>query len=126
MSVFVIADLHLPFGDETKTMEVFGGRWANYTEKIKENWLQTVTDEDTVVLAGDTSWGMEFETALPDLEFLNSLPGKKILLEGNHDFWWNTVKKMNAFFEENSLDFSVLLCYNVGVIPLHQKKELRL
>ncbi len=116
MSVFVIADLHLPFGDKTKTMEVFGGRWADYTEKIKQNWLDNVTSDDTVILAGDTSWGMEFDTALPDLKFINALPGRKILLEGNHDFWWNTVKKMNAFFEENGLEFSVLRnnAYDMG------------
>lgn len=108
MAVFVIADLHLPFGDSSKTMEVFGGRWANYTDKLKENWIRDVSSDDTVILAGDTSWGMDFKTALPDLSFVNSLPGKKILLEGNHDYWWNTVKKMNSFCEENGLDFSFL------------------
>lgn len=116
MATFVIADLHLPFGDESKTMEVFGGRWTNYTDKLKQNWLSSVTENDTVILAGDTSWGMEFETALPDLEFINTLPGKKILLEGNHDFWWNTVKKMTSFFEENGLSFSILRnnAYDLG------------
>lgn len=108
MALFVIGDLHLPFGDPEKTMEAFGGRWIDYTEKLKSNWLADVSDDDTVILAGDTSWGMDLESALPDLQFIHSLPGKKILLEGNHDYWWNTVRKMELFFEDNSLDFSIL------------------
>ncbi len=116
MALFVIGDLHLPFGIPSKTMEEFGGRWIGYTEKLKNNWLSDITDDDTVLIAGDTSWGMSLQEALPDLQFLNSLPGKKLILEGNHDFWWNTAKKMEAFFEENSLDFSILRnnAYDVG------------
>ncbi len=108
MPTFVIGDLHLPFGDPSKSMEVFGGRWAGYTEKLKENWKNFITDNDTVILAGDTSWGMDLKTALPDLKFIDSLPGKKILLEGNHDYWWNTAKKMENFFSENNLKYSIL------------------
>lgn len=108
MPTFVIGDLHLPFGDPSKTMEVFGGRWTNYTEKLAENWQNNITCEDTVILAGDTSWGMDLKTALKDFQFIDSLPGKKILLEGNHDFWWNTAKKMDVFFNENNLKYSIL------------------
>ena len=100
MSVFVIADLHLPFGDKTKTMEVFGGRWADYTEKIKQNWLEKVKEDDTVILPGDFSWATYLEETYNDFEFLNSLPGKKILLKGNHDYWWTTLTNIKNYLKE--------------------------
>lgn len=100
MSVFVMADTHLSLACD-KPMDVFGSRWAGHTEKIRERWLETVRDEDTVVIPGDLSWGIDLDEAREDLRFINDLPGEKILLKGNHDYWWDTVSKMTAFNEEN-------------------------
>ncbi len=110
MSLYVIGDLHLSL-DSDKSMEVFSG-WENYTERIKENWMNTVKSEDTVILAGDTSWGMTLSESLEDFRFINNLPGKKVLIKGNHDYWWSTVKKMEDFFSENSLDSFAILHNN--------------
>ena len=102
MSLYAIGDLHLALGCPEKDMSVFGGRWVGYTEKIRDAFSE-LREEDTVVLCGDTSWGMSLQTALPDFLFLEALPGKKVLLKGNHDYWWETAVKMNRFLEENGL-----------------------
>ena len=94
MGVYAIADLHLSLGTD-KPMDVFGGRWRNYVEKIKNGWTETVTDEDTVIIPGDFSWAVTQEELKPDLDFLEALPGKKVLMKGNHDYWWSTMKKLN-------------------------------
>ncbi len=111
MSLYVIGDLHLSFSDPSKTMSVFNG-WQDYQEKIENNWRNIVKPEDTVVLAGDISWGMSLQQALPDFQFINGLPGEKIILKGNHDYWWMTMKKMEAFFEAESLTTLRLLHNN--------------
>ena len=111
MSLFVIGDLHLSFCDPSKTMSVFPG-WENYQERIEKNWLDAITQEDTVVLAGDITWGMSMEQALPDFQFINALPGKKIILKGNHDYWWTTLRKMTDFFTQNGLDTISILHNN--------------
>lgn len=104
MSVFAISDLHLSTLDSTnKSMEVFGKRWENYTERIKNNWCRLVRDTDTVIIPGDISWALSLDEALSDLKFIDSLPGKKILGKGNHDFWWTTMRKHQAFLERNGL-----------------------
>lgn len=108
MSLFYIADLHLSVGDPEKRMDVFGGRWRGYTDKIIKGWTETVTDDDTVVIGGDLSWGMTLARALPDLMLVNGLPGRKIILEGNHDFYWQSIKKMERFCAENGLEYSFL------------------
>ena len=101
MPTFAIADLHLSTLDSTnKSMEVFGKRWSGYTEKLKSNWKRLITDNDTVIIPGDISWALTLEEAKSDLEFINSLPGKKIFGKGNHDFWWTTMKKHAAFFAD--------------------------
>ena len=82
-------------------MNVFGGSWEGYWEKIKENWLNKVTENDVVLIAGDISWGMSLEQALPDLEAIAALPGKKVLTKGNHDYWWSTYKKITSLNLEN-------------------------
>lgn len=101
MSLYVIGDLHLSVGVE-KPMDVFGG-WENYTEKLIVNWKQSVSVDDTVVIPGDVSWGMTLPEALPDFQLLESLPGVKILLKGNHDYWWETASKMTRFFVDHGL-----------------------
>ena len=104
MSVFAISDLHLSTLDTTnKSMEVFGRRWTGYIEKLKSNWESLVSDEDTVIIPGDISWALTLDEARSDLLFLDSLPGKKILGKGNHDFWWCTMKKHGEFFAKNEI-----------------------
>lgn len=92
-------------------MTVFRG-WENYVERIEANWKRLIKPCDTVVLPGDLSWGLKLTDAYEDFLFLNELPGKKILLKGNHDLWWSTVKKVNNFFEENQFDTISLLFNN--------------
>ncbi len=102
MSLFAIADTHLSFGTN-KPMDTFDG-WQNYTEKLEKNWNNLVSPDDYTVIAGDISWAMNFDELLKDFEFINSLNGKKIILKGNHDYWWNTASKMNKFVAENKFD----------------------
>lgn len=104
MSLFAIGDLHLSLSAD-KSMHVFDG-WDNYVERIKLNWEKLVKETDTVVLVGDSSWGMSLEQSKEDFNFINNLPGKKIILKGNHDYWWTTKAKMESFFCENN--FSTL------------------
>lgn len=99
MSLFVLGDTHLSFGVPNKPMDIFEG-WENYQELLRDNWMRTVAPEDMIVLAGDISWGMTLEEAKADFAFLDALPGTKIILKGNHDYWWNSMKKMTGFFEE--------------------------
>ena len=109
MSLFAIGDLHLSLSAD-KPMDVFGPRWENYVEKIKEGF-QTLTDEDTCVLCGDLSWASDLDSALEDFRFIDALPGKKIILKGNHDYWWSSAAKMNAFFEKNGIG-SISILHN--------------
>ena len=95
MAVFIIGDLHLSLGCE-KPMDVFQG-WQDYVPRLEKNWRALVAPQDTVVLAGDTSWGMKLEESLEDFRFLEALPGRKVLLKGNHDYWWTKAAKMPAF-----------------------------
>lgn len=94
--VFVIADLHLSHSSG-KPMDIFGPKWENHAEKIYKNWQNVVDPEDTVVIPGDISWGMDFDGCAEDLKFIHSLKGKKIIGKGNHDYWWGSMKKLNAF-----------------------------
>lgn len=99
MGLFAIADLHL--GQALgKPMDIFGEVWRNHTEKLRENWKKCVGPEDTVLIPGDISWAMNIEEARPDLEFIISLPGRKILLSGNHDYWWSSVNRIRSAFPE--------------------------
>lgn len=98
MSIYAIADLHLSFSVE-KPMDVYGGEWINHTEKVKENWEGMISESDTVIIPGDSSWALRFEDALTDLTWISGLPGKKVFIKGNHDLWWNSVSKLNAQFE---------------------------
>lgn len=104
MSLFAIADLHLSLGTD-KPMSVFRG-WDDYVGRLEKNWRRLVGEDDTVVVAGDISWAMNLEEATADFTFLNGLPGRKLLLKGNHDYWWTTRRKMDTYFKENG--FSTL------------------
>lgn len=102
MALFAIADTHLSLSTN-KSMNVFSG-WDDYVERLERHWRELVTDDDTVVIAGDVSWGMTLKQARADFAFLNSLPGKKLLFKGNHDYWWTTRRQMDLFFEQNGFD----------------------
>lgn len=119
MSIYAIADTHLSFGTN-KPMDSFPG-WNDYVERIEKNWNKLVTCDDTVVIAGDISWAMNFEELKADFDFLNKLNGTKIISKGNHDYWWNTASKMNKFIEENNFDTIKILhnnSYSVGDISI--------
>lgn len=116
MSLFCIADLHLSLGND-KPMDIFTG-WQDYTSRILNNWNNIVKDEDTVVVAGDISWAMKLEDCFNDFDFINNkLKGNKILLKGNHDYWWGTKRKIDTYLEENGFDKIKILfnnSYTVG------------
>lgn len=114
MSVFVMADLHLDIRTNEKSMEIFGNRWQGYIEKIQKNWKRVVTDDDTVIVPGDISWALSLEDALPDMKWIDALPGKKLIMKGNHDFWWTTISKMKRYFEENSIQ-TIDFLYNNAI-----------
>lgn len=119
MALYAIGDTHLSLSSG-KPMDVFGGGWTGYVEKLKEGFSQ-IRPEDTVVLCGDLSWAMGLEEAREDFAFLNALPGKKLLMKGNHDYWWNTAAKMERFFQENGFTTFQLLhnnCHFYGDIAL--------
>ena len=102
MRFFAISDLHLPGGKE-KPMDVFGPEWTDHFDKIKADWLRRVNDEDAVLIPGDLSWAMSLEGAKEDFAFVNRLPGHKLILKGNHDYWWTTAQKTDRFFAEKRL-----------------------
>ena len=119
MALYAIGDLHLSLTAD-KSMEVFGPAWEHYVDRIRES-LSVLTEEDTLILAGDTSWGMSMEEAEADFRFLDQFPGRKLLVKGNHDYWWNTVSKMKRFFEEKgirTLDFLHNNCFFYGDLAL--------
>ena len=110
MAVFAIGDLHLSLGTD-KPMDVFPG-WKGYKEKLERSWNALVRPEDTVVLAGDTSWAMKLEDTGADFAFLQSLPGRKLLLKGNHDYWWCTKAKMDRYLEQQGFTSLAILHNN--------------
>ena len=101
MALFVISDPHLSFGVD-KPMNIFEG-WGNYEKRLAENWTGSVGPSDSVVIPGDISWGLDINETLPDLRFIDELPGTKYILKGNHDLWWPTMKKLTTFLEENGI-----------------------
>ncbi len=115
MALYVIGDLHLSLTGE-KPMDVFGEKWANHVERTREAFSHLNSD-DITVLAGDSSWGMSLDSAREDFAFIDALPGKKILLKGNHDYWWTTASKMKKFFADNgfhTLDILHNNCFFYG------------
>ena len=109
MSLYAIGDLHLSFG-QNKSMDVFGGRWKNYVQKL-EAGFSALSPDDVCVLCGDISWGMSLEQSAEDFRFIEALPGRKIILKGNHDYWWSSAAKTTAFFEKNGIG-SILILHN--------------
>ena len=111
MSIFAIGDLHLSFG-ENKPMSIFGDNWQSHDKKIKKDWIEKVKPDDYVLLLGDFSWAMYLKDSYEDFKYLNSLPGQKILLKGNHDYWWETLSKMRNYIQENNFKDIEFLCNN--------------
>ena len=101
MSLYAIADTHISLSTGKK-MDIFGG-WQDYEKRLEQNWRRLIGENDTVIIPGDISWCIDMQKGKEDFEFLNSLPGEKILMKGNHDYWWSTAKKINEFFEKYSL-----------------------
>lgn len=100
MSIYAIGDLHLSFApDVDKPMDIYGSVWNGHAEKLKSNWEKQIRPEDTVILAGDISWGLRLSEAIYDLDWIEKLPGKKVIFKGNHDLWWNGIGKLNRLYE---------------------------
>lgn len=102
MALYAIGDFHLALGQD-KPMDIFGDKWINHAEKLKASF-SALNEDDVTVLCGDLSWGMGLDGALEDFLFINALPGRKIILKGNHDYWWNTVSKTTRFFAAHGID----------------------
>lgn len=112
MAIYALSDLHLSFGNPAKSMEVFGPVWKNYAEKIREGWISTIKDHDLVLIPGDISWGKNIHEAKVDLDWIDTLPGKKLIIKGNHDYWWESPSKMKQimpssihFLQNDAFDF---------------------
>ena len=115
MALYAIGDLHLSFG-VNKPMDVFGGNWIGYMDKLQEG-LSVIGPEDTTVLLGDLSWALDFAGAKADFAWIDQIPGRKIILKGNHDYWWSTAAKFYKFCEENGFSNQFILnnnCYEYG------------
>lgn len=113
MAIFAIADLHLSFGVD-KPMDIFGEKWKDHHITLTNNWKQRITGDDWVIIPGDISWGLHRTEILPDLDFIDKLPGKKIIIKGNHDIWWGTAKKNRELLEENGFE-TIRFMYNEAI-----------
>jgi predicted phosphohydrolase len=101
MSIYAIGDTHLSLNEKVeKPMDIFGPEWENHAEKLKTEWEKTVGEEDVVIICGDISWALRLPEAMSDLDFIHDLPGKKVLLKGNHDLWWASIKKLNGLYDD--------------------------
>ncbi len=115
MALYVLGDPHLSFRSQ-KPMDIFGGAWNGYVDKLRDG-LSVLREEDTIVLAGDISWGMSLEESTEDFAFLDAFPGRKLIVKGNHDYWWTTANKTYRFWEEHGFKTLNLLhnnCYEYG------------
>lgn len=110
MALFAISDLHLDLTGD-KPMDVFGDRWFKHDKKIKDNWINKVKDNDMVLIAGDISWSMNMESGVRDLEWIHNLPGQKIMIKGNHDYWWSSITKLNSLYEDMKFIQNNFFCY---------------
>ena len=116
MALYAIGDLHLSLG-APKPMDIFGGNWVGYMESLK-NGLACITENDTTVLLGDLSWALDMESATPDFAFINEIPGRKIILKGNHDYWWSTVAKFNKFCDQNGFSIGCTQQIHIRNMPV--------
>ena len=114
MSIYVISDLHISV-DGQKPMDIFGGNWTGHMEKLKQNWISLVGPDDTVLMPGDFCWAMDLKEAAGDFAWLSALPGKKVLSKGNHDYWWQTMAKLNKFLMDNNYQ-DIAFLYNNAIL----------
>ena len=131
MKIWAISDLHLSFACD-KPMDIFGGAWENYTEKIAENWQKLVAEDDYVLIGGDISWAMKTEEVLADLGWIDKLPGKKVMIKGNHEYWWKSISKVREICPESiwaiqndclRIAENVIVCGTRGwTVPEHGKQ----
>lgn len=117
MKVFAIADLHLSFGTPNKKMDIFGPEWHDHEDKVAKNWQEAIKPEDLVLLPGDISWGKRLEDALPDLDWIDALPGRKVMIRGNHDYWWPSSSKL-ASLPLKSIQFIHQNALKIGTIAI--------
>ena len=110
MALYAIGDLHLCLG-APKPMDIFGGAWVGYMDKLREG-LSAIGEDDTTVLLGDLSWALDLASAKADFEWINEIPGKKIILKGNHDYWWSTAAKFYKFCQDNGFSNQFILNNN--------------
>lgn len=112
MSLFAIGDLHLSFDERIeKPMDIFGDQWLDHHKRLKECWENTITEDDTVLIPGDVSWGLRLDEAIADFQWIEGLPGHKVITKGNHDLWWTSIGKMNALFD--NITFLQNHCYMI-------------
>ncbi len=116
MAIYALADLHLSLSIPDKSMEVFGSSWGGYISRVRENWENKVTEDDTVLIPGDISWATYVTEMEDDFRFISELPGRKLLSRGNHDYWWTTMKKMEEFLKEKNI--TKLEFVRTNVIPV--------
>jgi len=110
MALYAISDIHLSLGND-KPMDIFSDKWEGHTQKLKDNWLNTVNDSDTVLIPGDVCWSTYIDDAYEDFNYIDSLPGRKIISKGNHDYWWETISRMNKFVKNNAFN-SIFFLHN--------------
>ncbi len=115
MAIYAISDLHLALSID-KPMDVFGGRWENYMDRLQENWCAVVGDDDYVLVPGDISWATYLEQAFEDFRFIDALPGKKIISKGNHDYWWTTKSKLEQYIGQNGFSTITFMHNNSYII----------
>ena len=117
MKIYAIGDLHLSLAEGVeKPMDLFGSEWVNHAERTKETWEATIREEDLVILAGDHSWALKLEEAKADLDWIHRLPGKKVMIKGNHDLWWTSINKLHNMYD--SLFFIQNNCYLAGELAI--------
>lgn len=119
MKIFAIGDLHLSFDERVqKPMNIFGARWEDHAQRLRENWIETVSEDDTVIICGDISWGLRLSEAEADFEWIRKLPGRKLIFKGNHDLWWNSAGKLNRLY--GSEDF-IFVQNNAVLVHIEQE-----
>ena len=119
MKIFAIGDLHLSMGEDIeKPMDIFGGEWVGHAEKLYNNWTESVTNDDIVIVCGDISWGLRLDEAVADLEWIHNLPGTKGFFKGNHDLWWQSAGRLNKMYDDGTMNFMQCKAYIAGDVAI--------
>ena len=119
MKIFAIGDLHLSMGEDIeKPMDIFGGEWVGHAEKLYNNWTESVTNDDIVIVCGDISWGLRLDEAVADLEWIHNLPGTKVFFKGNHDLWWQSAGRLNKMYDDGTMNFMQCKAYIAGDVAI--------